>query len=115
MVWVVVKDGTVEFRTRTVAEKTPEAVGVQENRPVLASMAAPAGAPASRLNVSGPAGTFGSVPATVKLSVWPRAIVLSPRAGTTGGRLGGVAVTLREPVPWLEAKSGPGLYAAWMV
>src|SRR5690349_16289859 len=109
---VAVKAGIREFRTRTVAEKVPDALGVQEKAPVVALIVAPAGAPASRLNVSGLAGTFGSVAATVKVSVCPRATVLVPSAPSTGDRLG---VTVREFVPWLVVKSGPGLYTAWMV
>src|SRR5262245_20453866 len=93
----VVKDVTTEFRTRTVAEKVPAAVGVQVITPVVGLIVIPAGAPASRLNVSGLAGTLGSVAPTVKVRVWPRVTVLIPRVDSesTGARLG---LTLRR---WL--------------
>src|SRR5262245_46784804 len=113
-VWAAVKDGWVVLRTRTVAEKVPVVVGVQENAPVVGSIEAPAGAPASRLNASGLAGTLGSAAWAVKVRVWPWVTVLFPMGDKTGGTpmtvtVGLVPVTVPAAVSVAVTVWAPGV------
>ena len=68
--------------------------GVQENNPVTASMVAPVGAPASRLNVSDWTGKSLSDALTVKLTVLFSGNVCGTSGWTIGGLLTLLTVTL---------------------
>ncbi len=69
-------------------------MGVHENAPVLGSIDAPAGAPASRLKVKLFAGRSGSLAVAVKVSAVPSSTVLSPMAARTGDALTSFTVTV---------------------
>src|SRR5580765_8147183 len=82
--------------TRTVTGYTagPWALsGFQRNEPLLALMVAPAGAPASRLNLNVFAGTSASVAAAVKVKVPPLVTALLPMGTRTGGRFTSLTAT----------------------
>ncbi len=70
------------------------AVGVQEKTPVIGLMAAPAGAPASKLKVRVWAGLSASVALAVKESGVPDSIVLLPIPARTGGVLVGSLIPM---------------------
>ena len=77
--------------TRMVTGKMPgpcASTGVQVNKPFVALMASPAGAPGSRAKARVCAGRLVSVATALKLRRLPSSICLSPIAANTGGVFG---------------------------
>src|ERR1051325_4962089 len=83
--------------TRTVIVYVPACAGagVHVNRPVLGSIAVPDGAPGSSVNVSGFAGTSGSVAVAVKANSVLSSIVAFEIAASVGARFASLTVTLK--------------------
>ena len=76
--------------TRTVTLNVPgpsASVGVQLKTPVCGSIVAPAGAPASRVNVSVSSGRSGSLAAAVNVSSVPSSTAWFPIGSSTGAEV----------------------------